>query len=203
VRDLPAGVERFDLPADGGLTLTDGFLTFIDAGQRARYLIGDAQTAPHRPSNATVKIGVVRPHSAFTPHAHGGEHYVLSLGYAACTLYDAEPVGLTLTPGQLIRIPAMMPHSFANRGRKPLLILAANTGFGIDHEDYAITAEAAEARAGTGPESGPLPSGREISPELVKALRALEQAPAVGGLTWRERLAATLRAAATRLERTR
>jgi hypothetical protein len=192
----PAGVELYELPADGDVSLTDGFLPFIDAGQRARYLIGDAQTSPQRPSNATVKVGVVRPHSAFTPHAHGGEHFVLSLGYAACTLYDeatAGPVTLNMTPGRLIRIPAMMPHSFANRGGKPLLILAANTGFGIDHEDYAITAAAAEARAGTDPGF----------PELAKALRALEAGPAVGGVTWSERLAAALRAAATRLERIR
>jgi mannose-6-phosphate isomerase-like protein (cupin superfamily) len=192
--DMPAGVELYELPADGTLTLTDGFLNFIDEGQRARYLIGDAQTSPHRPSNATVKIGVVRPHSAFTPHAHGGEHFVLSLGYAACAVYDTGQVTIRLTPGQLIRIPAMMPHSFANRGGKPLLILAANTGYGLDHEDYAITAAAAEARAGT---------GREMSPARAKALRALETGPAAGGLTWSERLAATLRAAASRLERVR
>ncbi|MFD0345670.1 hypothetical protein ACFQ0M_05475 [Kitasatospora aburaviensis] len=87
--------------------------------------------------------------SAFTPHAHGGEHLVLSLGPASCGLYDEERrrvVDVPLTPGLLIRIPELMPHSFANRGAARLSILAANTGFGIDHEDYAITAAEAERR---------------------------------------------------------
>ncbi|MEV7421072.1 hypothetical protein [Streptomyces sp. NPDC091212] len=58
------------------------FLRFIDAGQFAHYLVGDAHTSPERPSSATFKLGVVGPGSAFTPHAHGGEHIVLSLGHA-------------------------------------------------------------------------------------------------------------------------
>ena len=96
---LPAGVEVYTVPVDGAVarragghtgTELDNLLPFIDPGQAARYFIGDAQTSPERPSNATYKLGLVRPHSAFTPHAHGGEHFVLSLGYAAWGLYDAD-----------------------------------------------------------------------------------------------------------------
>jgi uncharacterized RmlC-like cupin family protein len=199
---LPPGVEVYSFPADGvairrtcdGVAELDGFLPFIDTGQRARYFVGDAATSPERPSNATYKLGVVRPHTAFTPHAHGGEHFVMSLGYAACGLYDAgsdAAVRVTLTPGTLIRIPAMMPHSFANRAGTPLLILAANTGYGIDHEDYAITASAAEARGA---------SADADFPALAKALRALEDPNDPGATTWRERIAGRLRRYASRLE---
>jgi mannose-6-phosphate isomerase-like protein (cupin superfamily) len=178
---LPAGVEVYSFPVDGAAV---------------RRAAGDAGTSPLRPSNATYKLGVVRPHSAFTPHAHGGEHFVLSLGYAACGLYDTATdatLQVRLGPGTLIRIPALLPHSFANRAGTPLLILAANTGFGIDHEDYAITAAAAENR-----------SGPELDyPALAKALRALENAPPAGPLTRRERLAHRLRRLAARLEVTR
>lgn len=199
--ELPPGVEVYSFPADGaairrtraGVAEPDGFLPFIDPAQRARYFIGDAATSPERPSNATYKLGVVSPHSAFTPHAHGGEHFVLSLGYASCGLYDPDTergVRVALTPGTLIRIPAMMPHSFGNRAGNPLLILAANTGYGIDHEDYAITAPAAEAR---GAENGTFPA-------LAKALRALEADNGPETMTWRERIAGRLRRAAHRLE---
>ncbi|WP_306329844.1 cupin domain-containing protein [Streptomyces venezuelae] len=191
-RDLPAGVELYHLRPDGGILLADRegsrelgpereFLRFIDDGQFAHYLVGDAATSPERPSNATVKLGVVGPRSAFTPHAHGGEHFVLSLGHAACGLYDGVRGRVTdvpLTPGMLIRIPEMMPHSFANRGDSPLTILAANTGYGIDHEDYAITAAEAERRAqespggshvGPGGPSGPDGPGRPDGPGGVRA----------------------------------
>jgi hypothetical protein len=202
--ELPPGVEVYSFPADGaairrtraGVAEPDGFLPFIDAGQRARYFVGDAATSPERPSNATYKLGVVRPHSAFTPHAHGGEHFVLSLGYASCGLYDdgaERTVRVALTPGTLIRIPALMPHSFGNRAGSPLLILAANTGFGIDHEDYAITAQDAEARAAAGSRTDDLL-------RLAKALRALESANDPGTMTLRERIANRLRRAAHRLE---
>ncbi|MCB5181662.1 cupin domain-containing protein [Streptomyces antimicrobicus] len=161
---LPGGVEVYRLLPDGGILLADRegvrelgpereFLRFIDDGQFAHYLVGDAATSPERPSNATVKLGVVGPRSAFTPHAHGGEHFVLSLGHAACGLHDPERdrvADVPLAPGMLIRIPEMMPHSFANRGTAPLTILAANTGYGIDHEDYAITAAEAQHRADQG-----------------------------------------------------
>ncbi len=200
--ELPPGVEIYSFPADGqairrtraGLSEPDGFLPFIDSGQRARYFVGDAATSPERPSNATYKLGVVRPHSAFTPHAHGGEHFVLSLGYASCGLYDVgaeSTVRVALTPGTLIRIPAMMPHSFGNRAAGELLILAANTGFGIDHEDYAITAADAEARGA---------ATDDDFPRLAKALRALEAANDPGTMTLRERIANRLRRAAHRLE---
>jgi len=205
--ELPAGVRLYRLGADGGVTLTDrdgarelgpdkDLLRFIDDGQFAHYLVGDAKTSPERPSNATVKLGIVGPRSAFTPHAHGGEHHVLSLGHAACGLYDEQRGRVTevaLAPGELIRIPEMMPHSFANRGAAPLTILAANTGYGIDHEDYAITADEAERRA---------PSGDAFR-QLATALRDIERHQALHGIaatTARERLAARLRRVAQRLE---
>jgi hypothetical protein len=195
---LPAGVEVYSFPVDGAATRNgsgdlDRLLPFIDPGQAARYFIGDAATSPQRPSNATYKLGVVRPHSAFTAHAHAGEHFVLSLGYAACGLFDADTestLRVHLGPGTLIRIPALLPHSFANRAGTPLLILAANSGYGIDHEDYAITAVAAEARAAENPEF----------PALAKALRALEAAGGPAPLTWRERIACRLRRLAAGLE---
>ena len=177
---------------DGACTVTDDdgsrplgteaeLLRFIDDGQLAHYFVGDARTSPERPSNATYKLGVVAPHSAFTPHAHGGEHFVLSLGHASCCLFDERrdtAVDLRLTPGTMVRIPAMMPHSFGNRAGTPLLILAANTGFGIDHEDYAITAAEADRRGAV---------------ELAKALLALEERTPDLTTTWRERLAARIR----------
>ncbi|MFE6854518.1 cupin domain-containing protein [Streptomyces sp. NPDC057674] len=221
-RNLPGGVELYHLRPDGGILLADRdgsrelgpereFLRFIDDGQFAHYLVGDAGTSPERPSNATVKLGVVGPRSAFTPHAHGGEHFVLSLGHASCGLYDeacGRVTDVPLAPGMLIRIPEMMPHSFANRGDAPLTILAANTGYGIDHEDYAITAAEAERRArSTGGGSGgrtalaaePVTDYRALAAEL----RDIERAQRVHGIaatTVRERLAARLRRVATALE---
>jgi uncharacterized RmlC-like cupin family protein len=190
---LPAGVEVYSFPVDGDVGRLSDLLPFIDPGQAARYFIGDAATSPQRPSNATYKLGIVRPHSAFTPHAHAGEHFVLSLGYAGCGLYDERieaPVLVRLGPGTMIRIPARLPHSFANRAGTPLLILAANSGYGIDHEDYAITADAAERRGTEGPDL----------PALAKALRALEHAAGPPALTWRERVALRLRRIAAGLE---
>ncbi|MET8978849.1 cupin domain-containing protein [Streptomyces sp. NPDC004539] len=203
--ELPSGVRLYRLGADGGVVLADrdgvrelgpdkDLLRFIDDGQFAHYLVGDAKTSPERPSNATVKLGIVGPRSAFTPHAHGGEHYVLSLGYASCGLYDEQRGRVTevpLAPGELIRIPEMMPHSFANRSADPLTILAANTGYGIDHEDYAITADEAERR------------GSEGFGRLAAALRDIERHQGlhgVGATTARERLAARLRRIARGLE---
>lgn len=209
---LPAGVEVYALTADGTALLTSRtgrgdlldpaeLLPFIDSGQHARYLIGDALTSPERPSNATYKLGLMRGHSAFTPHAHGGEHFVLSLGYAACGLYDderQEAVTVRLTPGVMLRIPALLPHSFINRGDGRLLILAANTGFGIDHENYAITAEEAERRAAAEPPGGG--AAAMDYPALAKALRAVGSAPAPGGMSLRERTARAARRLAVRLE---
>ncbi|WP_299531568.1 cupin domain-containing protein [uncultured Streptomyces sp.] len=227
---LPHGVEIYHLRPDGRVVVGDRhrehelgpageLLRFIDDGQFAHYLVGDAATSPERPSNATVKLGVVRPRSAFTPHAHGGEHFVLSLGHAACGLYDAErgtTAEVPLSPGMLIRIPEMMPHSFANRGGLPLTILTANTGFGIDHEDYAITAADARRRAGeSGPAEGAAegPEGRSpvatAAPPttdfltLAAALESIEERQRTAGIartTVRERLAARLRRVATALE---
>ncbi|MGA5194333.1 cupin domain-containing protein [Streptomyces exfoliatus] len=220
-RDLPGGVELYHLRPDGGILLADRegrrelgpereFLRFIDDGQFAHYLVGDAATSPERPSNATVKLGVVGPRSAFTPHAHGGEHFVLSLGHAACGLYDearARVVDVPLVPGMLVRIPEMMPHSFANRADVPLTILAANTGYGIDHEDYAITAAEAERRAEApagGPGGGTALAGALTDHRaLAAALRDIERAQRVRGIaatTVRERLAARLRRMASALE---
>lgn len=229
-RGLPGGVELYHLRPDGSIVLADRegsrelgpereFLRFIDDGQFAHYLVGDARTSPERPSNATVKLGVVGPRSAFTPHAHGGEHFVLSLGHAACGLHDPDRgrvIEVPLTPGMLIRIPEMMPHSFANRGETPLTILAANTGYGIDHEDYAITAAEAEHRAAAADAHAAAPPGLAVRAApviaaatdtdyrlLAAALRDIERAQRVHGIagtTVRERLAARLRRVATALE---
>jgi hypothetical protein len=79
----------------------------------------------------------------------------------------------------------MVPHSSGNRAGTPLLILAANTGSGIDHEDYAITA--AEA-------------GRRGVVELAKALPALEERTPDLTTTWRERVASRLRRLASRVD---
>jgi uncharacterized RmlC-like cupin family protein len=216
----------YHLRSDGGIVLAkrEGvrefgpereFLRFIDDGQFAHYLVGEAATSPERPSNATVKLGVVAPRSAFTPHAHGGEHVVLSLGHAACGLYDAargEVTEVPLVPGTMVRIPEMMPHSFANRGSAPLTILAANTGYGIDHEDYAITAREAERRsAAVPPAAGDAPLGTVALPgtdyrTLAAALRDIENVQRLRGtgtMTVRERLAARLRRAASALEGSR
>ncbi|MFJ4988656.1 cupin domain-containing protein [Streptomyces sp. NPDC088732] len=223
--ELPRGVRLYRPRSDGAVVLTDrdgsrelgpgrDLLPFIDDGQFAHYLVGDAATSPERPSNATVKLGIVGPRSAFTPHAHGGEHFVLSLGYAACGLYDSERAAtceVLLTPGELIRIPEMMPHSFGNRDTTPLTILAANTGYGIDHEDYAITAAEAERRAAD-PSHGTatLPPGTRTGTlartdyrVLAGALRDIERAQrshGPGATTRRERLAARLRGLARGLE---
>lgn len=166
-RVLPTGAEVYLLDPHGTIhCITRGdvrslrphtnvndrqaFLRFIDDGQFTRYLIGDAATSEQHPSNATYKLGSVQAHSAFTPHAHGAEHFVLSQGYASCGLYDwtqQRVVHVRLFPGALLRIPAMMPHSFNNRADDPLLLVIANTGMGIDHEAYAITAAQAEQHA--------------------------------------------------------
>jgi mannose-6-phosphate isomerase-like protein (cupin superfamily) len=221
--ELPGGVRLYRLLPDGSIALADrdgardlgperDLLRFIDDGQFAHYLVGDAATSPERPSNATVKLGVVGPRSAFTPHAHGGEHFVLSLGYASCGLYDADRDRVTevpLTPGELIRIPEMMPHSFANRDTSPLTILAANTGYGIDHEDYAITALEADRRAACPADGTVAPPGstgtlaRTDYLALAAALRDIERVQRLRGpgvTTVKERLAARLRRLAHRLE---
>nr|MDT0665719.1 hypothetical protein [Micromonospora sp. DSM 115978] len=112
-----AGHRELDPELDPAAA-TDAFRQFVDDGQWAHYLLGDADTSPDRPHNATVKLGIVRPRSAFTPHAHGGEHLVLCLGYASCSLYDAATetvVDVALTPGTMIRIPSLLPHAFGNR----------------------------------------------------------------------------------------
>jgi hypothetical protein len=215
---LPDGVELTVLPPHGAAlhadrtgvrALADGgpMLRFIDDGQRARYLIGDATTSEDRPANATVKIGVVRPHSAFTPHAHGAEHVVLSLGYADCGMYDPATdrlVDVPLRPGWMVRIPPMLPHAFGNRAGDPLLILAANTGTGLDHPDYAITAAEAERRSRAPVRAGG-PAGAAGGTDfgaLAVTLRRLEDVPGPAPLGVRERAAAVLRRLAGRLERT-
>lgn len=169
------------------------FLRFIDDGHFTRYWVGNATTSDENPNNATFKLGIVRAHSAFTPHAHGAEHFVLSAGYASCGLYDAERnqvVHLRLFPGTLLNIPAFMPHSFNNRSGDPLLLAITNTGMGIDHENYAITAAQATARAAAGDTT-------LAYPQLSQALRCLEAAMSDTtlhlNLTWRERLARQLR----------
>ncbi len=173
-------------------------LRFIDTGQYTRYLIGSAATSDDNPANATFKLGFVHPHSAFTPHAHGAEHFVLSMGYASCGLYDYDQEAVAhvrLIPGSLLHIPAMMPHSFNNRAGAPLPLVIANTGMGIDHEEYAITAAMAEERARR---------GDEAAERLVAALRKLEAEMAServhADVSLRERLAGFLRRLAGVLE---
>lgn len=164
---LPEGAELLHCGADGVATLVRQgqverldptrravdratFLRFIDQGHFTRYFVGAADTSDANPANATYKLGVVAAHRGFTPHAHGAEHFVLSTGYAACGLYDAQRDRVTtvrLLPGTMLHIPALMPHTFQNRAGSPLLLLVSNTGMGVDHEDYAITADQAEQRA--------------------------------------------------------
>lgn len=216
-----SGIQR--LNPTGAAGDTSAFLRFIDDGQFARYLIGNASTSAACPSNATYKLGVMRPHSAFTPHAHGAEHFVASLGYASCGLYDWERervVDVRLFPGTLLRIPSMLPHSFNNRARDPLLLLAANTGVGLDHADYAITATEAARRAA---QTTPAQREPDLTPQpdygsaaahhdhpvdyvaLSAALHCLKYAmpttPVHTTLTWSERIAARLRKLAWLLER--
>jgi hypothetical protein len=201
-RALPAGVELYRLGADGAIALRTPdaerrldrdpeLLRFIDDGQRAHYLIGEPDSGPRRPSQATVKIGVVAPHTAFRPHVHGAEHVVLSLGYASCTLTDGgRLVELALTPGWLVRIPAMLPHAFGNRAGEPLLIVAANTGLGIADEDYAVVADEARRRAA---------GGDRFWADVAAELDVLAAA-GPGRLRLRERAARRLRALAERLD---
>jgi hypothetical protein len=204
---LPEGVELYRLGADGAITVgtgdsrrrldrEPGLLRFIDDGQRAHYLIGAPDSGPQRPSHATVKIGVVAPHSAFSPHVHGAEHVVLSLGHASCTLVqDGRPVRLALTPGCLLRIPAMLPHAFGNRAGEPLLIVAANTGLGIADADYAVLADEARRRAGPSEPDRAEPGWAAIAAELDVLADAGR-----GRLRRRERAARWLRGLAERLD---
>jgi mannose-6-phosphate isomerase-like protein (cupin superfamily) len=224
---LPAGAEVLLTSADGvaqlvrstGVEHLDparnaGFLPFIDAGHFTRYLVGAADTSDLNPSNATYKLGVVAAHRGFTPHAHGAEHFVFSTGYAACGLYDAQRdrvASVRLGPGALLHIPALMPHTFHNRAHSPLLLLVTNTGMGIDHEDYAITAAQAAARAHhhgehTHDHADQADSSQSIDyAQLAGVLHRLErELPLLAGhhrLRLRERLAARLRMLAARLER--
>ncbi|NJN16975.1 MAG: cupin domain-containing protein [Oscillochloris sp.] len=213
---LPAGAEALHCGADGIAYLIQpgcvepidptrrppqsDLLPFIDAGHFTRYLIGAADSSDTNPSNATYKLGVVAAHRGFTPHAHGAEHFVLSTGYAACGLYDAQRdavVNVRLTPGTLLHIPALMPHSFNNRSAEPLLLMVANTGMGIDHEDYAITAAQAAERAVSGVTNLDYPSMATALRRLERELPVLNAQHRMG---WREQLARRLRAVAERLE---
>jgi uncharacterized RmlC-like cupin family protein len=224
-RILPAGASILVTDSDGSLLTIrrhyvqpldperdNDLLPFIDQGHVARYLIGSAATSDHNPTNTTYKLGVVAAHRGFTPHAHGAEHFVFSTVYAACGLYDAERddiVTVTLTPGMMLHIPAMMPHTFNNRAGKPLLLLIANTGMGLDHEDYAITAAQAEARARHAHDNHHHHHNHHEQSvdfaQLAAVLRRMEQTlpqmQAHHRLNWRERLAMRLRWLATQLER--
>lgn len=229
---LPAGVELYLFDPQGtvsrlsrgclerldpthGDTSRHQFHRFIDDGQFTRYLVGHATTSDTDPTNATAKLGIVRPHSAFTPHAHGAEHFVLSLGYASCGLYDVHEervVDVRLFPGTLLHIPPLVPHSFNNRAADPLLLLVNNTSMGVDHADYAITAAQAEERANHSGvaiahdvhdvmQSEATREARGIDyTQLAAALRKLEQempnAPLHRTMTWREQIAQRLRALA-------
>jgi hypothetical protein len=213
---LPRGATLYRFEADGIVSVVScggvrrldptrrdadraELLPFIDAGQFTSYLVGSSTTSDANPANATFKIGFVRPQSAFTPHAHGAEHFVLNMGYASCGLFDAERDAVAhvrLVPGALLHIPALMPHSFNNRAGVPLPLVITNTGMGIDHEEYAITAAQAEERARKG-------EGEQHA-RMAAALRRLAtEMPSVrahAGLSLREQLAARLRRLAGALE---
>lgn len=122
---------------------------FINPGNQAYYLLGTPDTGPENPNNATVKMGITDSHHHFTPHAHGVEHYVKSEGFSGCLLYNHEKktaVAVKLIPGSMIYIPGWVPHAFYNRSDIPLIILVANGGLGLHHENYAVTKEIAEKR---------------------------------------------------------
>lgn len=217
-RILPAGASVLITDSDGTLLTVrrhcvkpiaaehdNDLLPFIDQGHFARYLIGNAATSDTNPANATYKLGIVAAHRGFTPHAHGTEHFVFSTGYAACGLYDAERdaiVTVPLKPGMMLHIPAMMPHTFNNRAGTPLLLLIANTGMGLDHEDYAITAAQAEARAHRDHHHHEQTVDfAQLATVLRRMEQALPQMHAHRQLNWRERIAMRLRWLASRLER--
>ncbi|WP_298483284.1 cupin domain-containing protein [uncultured Chloroflexus sp.] len=217
---LPAGASLLIIDSDGTLLTVrrngvqpldpaqdDDLLPFIDQGHFARYLIGNTATSDTNPTNATYKLGIVAAHRGFTPHAHGTEHFVFSTGYAACGLYDAERdaiVTVPLQPGMMLHIPAMMPHTFNNRADQPLVLLIANTGMGLDHEDYAITAAKAEARAQHAHahyhDYEPAVDFAKLAAVLRRMEQTLPHLQAHHRLTWRERVALRLRWLASQLE---
>lgn len=128
VAELPGGVEVYRFGADGDCTVTDG------AGTRPpgtdEELLRSSTTGSRRTAVSTFRA---------------------QLRHASCGLFDERrdtAVDPRLTPGTLVRSPAMVPHSSGNRAGTPLLILAANTGSGIDHEDYAIAAAEAGRHGG-------------------------------------------------------
>ena len=122
---------------------------FVNPGNVAHYLLGSPHTSEENPNNATFKVGITNPHYHFIPHAHGTEHYVVSQGFSGCLLFDHEnkkAVPIKLLPGSIIYISKMVPHAFYNRSDIPLIILVANAGLGLYHEDYAITKKTAQKK---------------------------------------------------------
>ena len=172
---LPDGVELYTFDAGGEVVVRDergarslgpggDLLPFIDDGQFARYFIGDAQDLARAAEQRHVQAGRGRPaQRVHAARARAASTSSSSLGHASCGLYDAERgrvAALRLAPGTHGPHPGACCRTRSATGpARPLLILAANTGFGIDHEDYAITAaQAARAR-------------RRRPPGLAKALR--------------------------------
>lgn len=157
-KHLPNDVRLYQITPKGDVYLTgDGrirhldhtdpeisknLLPFINPGNEAYYIIGESDTGPQKPSNATYKFGIMSPHHSFIPHLHGARHFVFCCGYGGCALYDQinnRVVPIYLVPGSLIEIPPLVSHAFFNRSNHPLVILVANTGLGIHHEAYATT----------------------------------------------------------------
>lgn len=146
---------------------------FINAGNLAHYLLGSPQTNADNPQNATFKLGMTDPQHAFTPHAHGARHFVTAMGHSGCILFDKgqqTTVPIKLLPGSMIDIPGGLPHAFYNRSKEPLVIVVANAGLGIEHEDYAVTREMALQRLR---ELSPDQSRSELE-ELATALERIE-----------------------------
>lgn len=152
----------------------DTIHTFINAGNTAHYLIGTPDTSQKNPANATVKVMMMEPHNHFIPHSHGTEHFIYCQGYAGCLLYFEETkrvFPVFLKPGMLIYLTPMVPHAFFNRVGERFMALVSNTGLGINHEEYAITAE----KAGTLAEEQSDESQKAYYRGMQKELQKIEQ----------------------------
>ncbi len=148
--------------------------TFINEGNLAHYLMGSPQTSEQNPQNATFKLGITNPHHAFTPHTHGTRHFVTSLGFSGCMLFDEEKgttMPIKMLPGTTVDIPGQLPHAFYNRSSSPLVFMVVNAGLGIEHEEYAVTREIAQRRLA---ELAPGASRADIE-KLILALETLER----------------------------
>jgi uncharacterized RmlC-like cupin family protein len=187
---LPAGCKLYQMSITGRVFVAgngevkelsrkeaeyhDTIHTFINAGNTAHYLIGTPDTSQKNPANATVKVMMMEPHNHFIPHSHGTEHFIYCQGYAGCLLYFEETrrvFPVFLKPGMLIYLTPMVPHAFFNRVNAQFVALVSNTGLGINHEEYAITAEKAGAFAGQQTD----PKQKEYYLNMQQELQKLEQ----------------------------